>query len=59
MLKLEINMRMPASCVQCPFYTGSRTGGECIATNYGLYFAGTDVIYYRHKYCPLKEEEDG
>ncbi len=58
MLKLEINMRMPKSCTQCIFYQGGFGGGNCVATHYGLYYAGVDVINERHQYCPLEEVEE-
>lgn len=58
MLKLEMNIRMPKSCSECPFYMGSRGGGDCIATYYSLYFAGVDVAKCRHEHCPLEEVEE-
>lgn len=58
MLKLEINMRMPKSCTQCIFYAGGYTGGDCLATSCGLYFAGVDVANCRHQHCPLEEVEE-
>ena len=58
MLKLEINMRMPKSCTQCPFYNGGYGGGDCVVTNCCLYFAGVDVVNCRHQHCPLEEAED-
>ena len=55
---IKIDMQMPECCVKCPFYCGSRSGGECIASDYGLYFAGTNVSVMRHYHCPLEEVED-
>ena len=55
---IKINMEMPDACMHCPFYRGSRTGGDCSASYYGLYFAGVETSIFRHKYCPLQEVED-
>ena len=58
MIKLEINIRTPKSCTQCIFFQGGFGGGDCLATNCSLYFAGVDVINQRHQHCPLEEVED-
>lgn len=55
---IKIDMEMPSCCAKCPFYSGSRYGGDCAAAYNELYFAGVDVTIWRHEHCPLQEVED-
>lgn len=55
---IKIDMTMPDCCTDCPFYSGSRSGGDCAAAYNDLYFAGVHVSFQRHEYCPLEEVED-
>lgn len=55
---IKIDMTMPDCCTDCPFYSGSRYGGDCAAAYNELYFAGVHVSFQRHEHCPLKEVED-
>ena len=55
---IKIDMEMPRRCIDCPFYSGSRYGGDCAAAYNELYFAGVPVSFDRHEHCPLEEVED-
>ena len=55
---IKINMEMPRNCAECPFYSGSRYGGDCAVAYNELYFAGVLVSFDRHEDCPLEEVED-
>lgn len=56
---IKIDMEMPECCIKCPFYSGSRYGGTCAASDPdGLYFGGEWPDAYRHTKCPLQEENE-
>lgn len=55
---IKIDMEIPDTCATCPFYSGSRYGGDCAAAYNDLYFADTDVMLVRHQHCPLQEVEE-
>lgn len=55
---IKINMEMPRNCAECPFYSGSRYGGDCAAAYNELYFAGALVSFDRHEHCPLEEVDE-
>lgn len=55
---IKIDMTMPDCCTDCPFYSGSRYGGDCAAAYNELYFAGVHVSFQRHEHCPLEEVQD-
>lgn len=58
---IKINMDMPRTCSECPFYSGYKWG-LCLASNNHIWdrfdFNETYVTEYRHEDCPLQEVYD-
>lgn len=58
---IKIDMEMPRTCSECPFYSGCQWG-LCLASNRDAWdkmdFNETYVTEERHEDCPLQEVED-
>ena len=58
---IKIDMQIPRTCSECPFYSGYKWG-FCLASDREVWdfidFSTTYVTEYRHEDCPLQEVED-
>ena len=52
---IKIDMQMPRTCAECPFFSGYH-GGTCLASD--LYYGSEHPEFDRHIDCPLEEVED-
>lgn len=48
---IQIDMKMPSSCLGCPFQLRSLISEQCMINNEVV----DDCLIKRHKNCPLKE----
>lgn len=52
---IKIDMEMPRTCAECPFFSGYHYG-TCLASD--LYYGSEHPEFDRHIDCPLQEVED-